>query len=277
MVVAAGMVLVGRSRRFGDLVPGESVTLGLACLRRAGRRGLLLRSLLAIRIGRGLLWALQRRVLPGLFLHFALRKRAIDAMTREAVSAGARRAVVLGAGFDALSLRLARQGVQAVEVDHPGTQRLKMEAVRELGLLHEPEFVAADLGRGLPEAVLADGPTVYIAEGLLMYLDPAQVGGLLTALGGAAPGSVLILTFLNPRPDGKLGFPRSGRIVSAWLRSRGEPFRWGASFAEVREMLSRAGFEGARLVELGALREAKGVSPEAFAAAGERVCVAKKR
>lgn len=49
----------------------------------------------------------QRWAVPGIFLHFVLRKRWIEALAREAIDRGAIQVVILGAGLDTLSLRLA--------------------------------------------------------------------------------------------------------------------------------------------------------------------------
>jgi len=247
-------------------------------MRSASAAGLLLRALLATRTGRAVLWATEGAILPGVALHFALRKLAIEGAAREAIAAGTRRVVVLGAGFDSLALRLCREGVGCTEVDHPDTQRLKIATAKRLHAANLPEFVAADLARGVPhEALAGPGPSLFIAEGLLMYVPPAGVESLLRELASAPPGSTLIFTFLRPRPDGRLGFRRSGWFVKAWLRRHGEPFQWGDTPEGVRAQLARLGWKVVSIVESDGLQA---LAPGVLAAwgplaAGECVCIAK--
>jgi O-methyltransferase involved in polyketide biosynthesis len=58
---------------------------------------------------------------PGILLHYALRKRCIAQLAREALHSGATQVVIIGAGFDALSLELQREFPDAHfwEIDHP--------------------------------------------------------------------------------------------------------------------------------------------------------------
>ena len=66
-------------------------------------------------------------MLPGILLHYALRKRFIEESARAFLERGGQQLVVLGAGFDTLAARIAeeRPGVVCVEVDHPATQETK--------------------------------------------------------------------------------------------------------------------------------------------------------
>ena len=53
----------------------------------------------------------------------ALRTATIDGAVRDAIAAGARQLVILGAGYDGRAWRLADlAGVKVFEVDHPATQ-----------------------------------------------------------------------------------------------------------------------------------------------------------
>jgi methyltransferase (TIGR00027 family) len=225
-----------------------------------------------------MLWAWDRAILPGLALHFALRKLAIESAVRDAIASGAHRVIVLGAGFDSLALRLSREGVSCVEVDHPDTQRLKLAAIGRAGSSHLPVFIGADLAGGLPPGVLAGpDPVVIIAEGLLMYMPPARVEGLLHELATAPSGSRLVFTFFEPRPDDSLGFRRSSGVVNKWLRRRGEPFLWGEPAAGVCALLSRSGWEAVSIINSDGLRAgALGGAPDSEPlAVGECVGIAR--
>jgi methyltransferase (TIGR00027 family) len=83
----------------------------------------------------------------GLTLHVALRTRAIDGALHEAVAAGAKQVVVLGAGHDGRAFRvLELEGLRVFEVDHPSTQRDKQNRLAKTTLrsLADVSFVPVD-------------------------------------------------------------------------------------------------------------------------------------
>ena len=78
--------------------------------------------------------ALEKPILAGQMLHLVLRKRFLDDEVRAAIEAGATQVLVIGGGFDTLSLRLAKEfpAVSFLEVDHPPTHEVKARAVTEM-------------------------------------------------------------------------------------------------------------------------------------------------
>jgi methyltransferase (TIGR00027 family) len=193
------------------------------------------------------LWrALEAATLPGMVNHFAQRKAWIEARCRRALAAGTRRVIVVGAGFDTLALRLAPEFevVEWIEVDHPATQGAKR---RGLARHRRPvpaalRFIAADLDhdRGWPErAGCSDDDTLILCEGLLMYLAPERVQSLLQGeLRAVARGRLrLLFTYMQ-----RGGFRPGSRLVDAWLRWRGEPFRWTTEPAAIASWLQQTGY-----------------------------------
>src|SRR5205085_3645641 len=73
---------------------------------------------------------LERATLPGICLHFALRKQILRRHAQAAIDAGCTQVIVLGAGLDTLCLELkaARPDLCCIEIDHPATQALKRSA-----------------------------------------------------------------------------------------------------------------------------------------------------
>ena len=128
-----------------------------------------------------------------------------DGHVVEAISAGVRQIVILGAGYDDRALRFRTAGVRFFEVDHPNTQQDKLARLAKLpGIanteagLAGPVLVAADfLVDALPDVLAAAGhdraaATLFLCEGLLVYLDEPATVGLLGGAGEVAgPGSVL--------------------------------------------------------------------------------------
>ena len=160
-----------------------------------------------------------------------LRVLAIDAELVDAVTAGCRQVVILGAGLDTRAYRLeALAGVDFFEVDHPATQAYKRRKAAALRpLTRSLTYVAVDFERdSLAERLRAaahrpDRPTVWVWEGVVMYLSDAALRASLAALAQASsPGSVLIVHYHEPGV-----VRRRGRFVlSLWrepqigLRSR---------------------------------------------------------
>jgi len=90
---------------------------------------------------------IERLTIPGILLHYALRKKRISELARSALASDAAQLVILGAGFDPLSSELQREFPSAEfwEIDHPATQRHKIRACYEIGI-ERVHFVAIDLG-----------------------------------------------------------------------------------------------------------------------------------
>jgi methyltransferase (TIGR00027 family) len=188
------------------------------------------------------LWrAVEWLTLPGIMSHYWHRKRWIETRCRTAVGEGFSRVIVLGAGLDTLGLRLARElpHIEVIEVDHPATQYAKRRALQagdqgedtKAGLPQNLRFVACDFGAGaLPVELLGDcRPTMFVVEGVLMYLPPAAIDRLFTALckaHGHCPRMRVVFSFMSIWPDGRSGFRPYSRLVDRWLSWRREPFTW---------------------------------------------------
>jgi methyltransferase (TIGR00027 family) len=209
---------------------------------------------------------MERAVIPGIKLHYVLRKRYLEDVASDAISNGIRQIVVIGAGFDTLTLRIHERFPEArfFEVDHPATQRVKkyvVESVRPpTKNLH---FVALDLAReGLEESLLknekfrAGDDTLFIAEGLLMYLSTGEVDRIFEFIRShSGSQSRFAFTFMERLAQGRIGFHKSSRAVDAWLRLRGESFKWGIEPKRVKEFLAARGFKTGEIVTASRLRE----------------------
>ncbi|MFI4914965.1 MAG: class I SAM-dependent methyltransferase, partial [Phycisphaerales bacterium JB060] len=129
-------------------------------------------------IGRSFWNAVERLTLPGMIAHWLRRKREIDRLASNAAAEGFTQLLVLGAGLDTLSWRLAEAGVfeHVVSADHPATLAAVERAVAPTSLV---TLVPIDLADGLTDSVAAaldpNAPTLVVAEGVLMYLTEQQV------------------------------------------------------------------------------------------------------
>lgn len=287
-LIAGSAVFLARDRRVGHLVPERAAEL---CARFIGARPRLAgRVLKAVSAGRlRFVGALAERLtIPGIQLHYALRKRRIEEAARAALAAGFTQAVVLGAGFDTLALRLCNEFPNArfFEFDRAPTQRLKVAALASVETTRgNLFFLPLDLAREhLSTALLScpafqrDAKTLFIAEGVLMYLAPTEVNALWQSIRAAsAREQRLVFTYMEPLPSGRIAFHHASRAVDAWLRLQGEPFRWGATRALLAEQFARAGYAIREIVDAEALRrsylERDGLAHLPLAE-GEQLCVA---
>lgn len=202
-------------------------------------------------------------LLPGIVLHYLARKRCLEDWVRQAMDEeGCERVAVLGAGLDTLAWRLhrARPGVRFVELDRPAALRIKRAALAAAGepLPSNLSFLPLDLAHGtLAQALAAGGAfgpsvrTLFLAEGLLMYLPPERVASLLreVAAWGTADRPVrFAFTFMEARADGRIRFRRSSPLVHWWLRWQGEPFRWSVAPDKLAAFLSPLGWRLRELV-----------------------------
>jgi methyltransferase (TIGR00027 family) len=211
---------------------------------------------------RGLMRRVERVTMPGIFLHYLMRKLFIEDAVRSALaepSAGAWQVVVIGAGLDTLGSRLALEGtVQdgvVIEVDHPLTQSVKRRALARYA--RQPtnlELVELDLTvRPLDAALRASSsfdsrlPTVFVAEGLLMYLTAEQVVSFFRALHDlAGPGSRIVFTFMESERSDRVRFKNLSRwyapLFDLWLRRAGEPMQWAIDRRRLGDWLAPSGW-----------------------------------
>lgn len=249
VLVALAVSDAERRARLGSGLDGERWTDllldangGLAA--RLGRSG----------FGRALLALTEAATIPGLRRHFARRKRWIERAVRAELERGARRLVVVGAGLDALTLVLAPEypAARFVEIDHPATQRAKRRLLEQHPeMAARVHLIAADLAKAdldqLFAALEGEAPTVFVVEGLLMYLEPASVEKLLAALARAPTARTLVFTFMDADLGGTPRFVPSTWLARAYLAWKGEPFRPAISASVLAEYIEPLGWRLGRL------------------------------
>lgn len=280
LLIAASLVLLHGHPKYSGLVSKTSADLCAHTLERYSLQTRLLLKIVRHGWFRPIAKLIERITIPGILLHYALRKKCIAALARSALTNGARQVVVVGAGFDPLCLDLQRDfpDVQFWEIDHPATQRHKARVFLQIDgeRLH---FVAVDLNAALDgETLIKSGfdpaqRTFWIAEGLLMYLPADIVFSLMRTLKSlSASGSEFAFTFMERQSDGRIRFHSQSKLVDWWLRGRGEPFLWGTTRGELADLMRPwrviRFFDHDNLRELG-----PGLADEPIAK-GEAICLA---
>ncbi len=194
-------------------------------------------------------------------LWVAARTAYLDAQVRRLTRAphGFRQVVVLGAGLDTRSARLAQEGVRFFEVDQPAMQASKLERLRALALplpgypIDAAAYVACDFERDdfldrLAASGFAPGePSVILWEGVVPYLTEAAVRATLRRMAaGCHPRSTVIFDFLMRRMvhgDDLRPKDEAVRTLVAGLR---EPVLFGTN--DVLPLLYEEGFRHVRVV-----------------------------
>lgn len=193
----------------------------------------------------------ERHTLQGQTAEYGLRKRFIEDETRAAIAAGARQVLVVGAGFDTLCVRLARElpDVLFVETDHPRTHAKKAEALAALGAPANLQLAPLDLEeRSLTEVVEATGwqsalPCVVVAEAVFMYLEEVDVARFVDEVHDlVGPGSRLVFTYIPSDEAGRRNLGKRPDLLTRSMKLVGEPLRWAATPRRLAELLEGAGF-----------------------------------
>ncbi|MGE0860990.1 MAG: SAM-dependent methyltransferase [Gammaproteobacteria bacterium] len=147
----------------------------------------------------------------------AIRTAKIDALLGQFLPE-VTQCVILGAGLDTRAWRLAASArVMLYEVDFPHVLDFKAARLAGLPLVCAArhalaaDVAAPDLGARLAAAGFRrEQPTVWLIEGVIVYLTAAQITALNTNLASlSAPGSRLIATFMG---EGVSGMFSAGMI-----------------------------------------------------------------
>jgi methyltransferase (TIGR00027 family) len=186
----------------------------------------------------------------------AARTRFFDEQVLGAIAAGVTQIVICGAGYDDRALRFRSSGVRYFELDHPDTQVDKAARLAAMGAdmtaltlaaidfrVDEAAFVLERAGHDSAHA------TLFLCEGLLIYLERATCVRLLAGLRSrSAPGSVLAASLALHR-DG-IDSEEVAAVANARRRSgRSEPWVTIMPLEAHLAMLRQAGWVAERSVD----------------------------
>ncbi len=179
------------------------------------------------------------------------RTRFFDGGVIGALGRGCRQVVTGAAGYDGRSLRYARPRLSWFEVDHPATQRDKRSRLDRLGIPSgHIRFVAADFStdpvaeRLLSAGLDPDRPSLFLLEGVAVYLEEAVLRSLLAQLRAvAADGSSLAISL---SVQGGSREQAARRIAfQAAVAAVGEPARSAVTAAGAGALLEPTGWRAA--------------------------------
>jgi methyltransferase (TIGR00027 family) len=189
---------------------------------------------------------LQERSSVGMRAWVLVRSRFAEDRLADAVAAGVRQYVVLGAGLDTFGLRNPHSGLEVFEVDHPSTQSWKRELVASsrLPVPDSLHYVAVDFEtQSLREQLVQAGldfeaPTVFAMLGVVVYLTAEAFRETIAFVGSFAEGSGVVFDYALPRHLLREDEVDARDELAARVASIGEPFRLFFTPAEVLQELA---------------------------------------
>ena len=204
------------------------------------------------------------RPTPGTRIRPMLTARTafFDGCVLTALDAGVRQIVICGAGYDDRALRFRTPGARFFEVDQGPTQADKARRLQAMNTdLSGLTLATADFRRDDVAAVLAGcghdpgQPTLFLCEGLLIYLDQPTITRFLGSLAAAAtPGSTLAVS-LAVHDE---GVPTDRFVAAANARRRAartEPWRTILPVRDQLGLLRGAGWAAERILDAADLEE----------------------
>ncbi len=175
------------------------------------------------------------------------RSRYAEDNLRQAVAAGVRQYVLLGAGLDTFAYRNPHPGLRVFEVDHPATQEWKRDLLAA-SAIHVPtnlayvpvNFESESLDGELKAAGFDPSAPAYFAWlGVVPYLTLDAFRQTINFIGALAVGSGVVLDYGQPRS----ALPFLEQLAHDSLASRvqlaGEPFQLFFTPPEIAAQLSQ--------------------------------------
>jgi len=193
------------------------------------------------------------RLFPGFGNSVRARVRYFDDFVKKSLYDGVEQLVILGAGYDTRAYRIdgLKEKAKVFEVDHPGTQSLKKEKIKEIfgALPDHVVYVPADfevekLGERLHEMGYdLSKKTLFLMEGFVMYIPPKAMDETLSFIvNNSAKGSAILFDYFPQSVvDGTCELD-AGKNMRKFAADQGEPFQFGIEKNNVEAFLMERGF-----------------------------------
>jgi methyltransferase (TIGR00027 family) len=183
------------------------------------------------------------------------RTRFFDEAVLHALAHDISQIVILGAGYDDRALRFRSSGTRFIEVDHPATQVDKRARLEAIGALDLVTLAPGDFTLDEVASVLAgaghdpDRSSLFICEGLLVYLDQPTIVRLLTGLRDRAHAGSRLAVSLGVHAD-DVDTERFLAVANAKrLAGATEPWLTILPLEEHLALLTRSGWSVERIID----------------------------
>ncbi|UTB32373.1 MAG: class I SAM-dependent methyltransferase [Methanobacterium sp. ERen5] len=184
------------------------------------------------------------------------RVRFFDDIVKSSIDDGLEQLVILGAGYDTRAYRIeGLDKTQVFEIDHPATQKIKIKKIMEI-FKSQPghvTYIPLDLeidkfGQKFLETDYdSSKKTLFIMEGLLMYIAPETVDKILSFIVyNSGSGSSILFDYIPLSVvEGTSEF-QAGQNWQKCVTEVGEPFKFGISEGSTESFLTQRGFRMTR-------------------------------
>jgi methyltransferase (TIGR00027 family) len=198
-------------------------------------------------------WCIRRMFPPGMYEYVMARTKLLDEAFMDALSRGFSQIVLLGAGMDTRALRFrdGNKGAAVFELDIRATQDYKRKVFARkktslpTSLVFMPiDFAKQRLADALSKAGYREsGKTLFLWEGVTMYLDAAAVDDTLSFVrDSAGEGSVVVFDYIRASVlrRGNTLYGEQGAYDA--VARKGEPWTFGIEAGEIEGFLAARGF-----------------------------------
>jgi methyltransferase (TIGR00027 family) len=193
------------------------------------------------------------QMMPGVNGAIVARIRFIDECLLECVADGFKQLVIIGAGYDTRAYRIegVKENIKVFEVDHPATQLVKVEKIKEIfkKLPDHVEYVPVVFGSDRLDQKLFENDynsrlkTLFVVEGLLMYIPPQAVDGLLSLVVNASgPGSTFVADYFNASVIDGTSPLKEAQVLRQFVEGEGAPLLFGIEEGKTEEFFEERGF-----------------------------------
>jgi methyltransferase (TIGR00027 family) len=194
----------------------------------------------------------QQRLSPSFRAFMAARSRFAEDKLAEAVAAGVRQYVILGAGLDTFGYRNPHTaaGLRVFEVDHAATQEWKRGQLAAAGIeipesttLVPADFEHHTLAETLqPSGFRFDEPAFFSWLGVIPYLTERAFRQTLGFVASMPHRSGIVFDYSVPRESLNAVQKKAFDSLAARVARMGEPYQLFLDTTELRQTLSDFGF-----------------------------------
>ncbi|HLI51329.1 MAG TPA: class I SAM-dependent methyltransferase [Thermomicrobiaceae bacterium] len=185
----------------------------------------------------------------GMRAALAARTHFIDTQVLDAIDLGIPQIVILGAGYDDRALRFPSPGVRFFELDHPNTQQDKLRRLRQMRVdISNLRLIPADFAREDASDRLAEHghdavqPTLFVCEGLLVYLERSSIERLLASICRRADVDSRLVASLAVHPEGLDSDSVIERVNARRPNAKAEPWKTILPVAEYHDLFAHSGW-----------------------------------
>lgn len=193
------------------------------------------------------------QVMPGVNGAIVARIRFIDECLAGCIAQKAKQLVIIGAGYDTRAYRIdgVKAHLKVFEVDHPATQAVKTHTIQGIfgQLPDHVAYVPVIFGRDRIDRKLMENgcrpelKTLFIIEGLLMYIPPSAVDALLAFIAhGSGPGSSFVADYFDSSVVEGTSPLREAQALRKFVENEGSQLQFGIRVGEEAAFFKARGF-----------------------------------